>query len=100
MRIGYTFLAWLPSSLLGAGISLARAPLYQFYVQAAPSTGSDPGFDQQLAGLIMWVPGDVLFGSIVLALFVAFMQHEEQQEARIDRELDARDAAAQLKRLS
>jgi cytochrome c oxidase assembly factor CtaG len=97
MRIGYTFLAWLPSSLLGAGISLARAPLYQFYVQAAPSTGIDPGVDQQLAGLIMWVPGDVLFGSIVLALFVAFMQHEEQQEARIDRELDARDAAAQLK---
>jgi cytochrome c oxidase assembly factor CtaG len=93
MRLGYTFLAWLPSSLLGAGISLSRAPLYAFYVNAAPLTGVDPGFDQQLAGLIMWVPGDVLFVSILLALFVAFMQHEERQEERIDRELDARDAA-------
>jgi putative membrane protein len=94
-RLAYTFLAWLPNSLLGAGISLSRAPLYAFYVNAAPLTGVDPAFDQQLAGLIMWVPGDVLFVSIVLLLFVAYMQHEQAQEERIDRELDARDAAAQ-----
>jgi putative membrane protein len=92
-RLGYTFLAWLPNSLLGAGISLSRGPLYPFYVTAAQVTGADPTFDQQLAGLIMWVPGDVLFATIVLLLLVAFMRHEEQQEARIDRELDARDAA-------
>ena len=89
-RLAYTFLAWLPNSLLGAGISLAQGPLYPFYVNSAQVTGSDPGFDQQLAGLIMWVPGDVLFVSILLLLFVAFMQDEERQEARIDRELDAR----------
>ena len=88
-RIGYTFLAWLPNSLLGAGISLSRGPLYPFYVNSAQVTGADVGFDQQLAGLIMWVPGDVLFVSILLLLVVAFMQHEERQEARIDRELDA-----------
>ena len=58
-------------------------------------TGADASFDQQLAGLIMWIPGDLLFVTILLLLFVAFMQHEEQKEARIDRELDAREAAAQ-----
>jgi cytochrome c oxidase assembly factor CtaG len=94
MRLGYTFLAWLPNSLLGAGISLSRAPLYPFYVDSAQAVGIDPGFDQQLAGLIMWIPGDVLFVSILLLLFVAYMQHEQAQEERIDRELDARDAAA------
>ena len=94
-RIGYTFLAWLPNSLLGAGISLSRGPLYPFYVNTAQSTRADVGFDQQLAGLIMWVPGDVLFAAILMMLVVAFMQHEERREARIDRELDARDAAAQ-----
>ena len=41
----------------------------------------------------MWVPGDVLFVTILILLFVAYMQHEERQEERIDRELDARDAA-------
>ena len=45
----------------------------------------------------MWVPGDVLFAIILLLLFVAYMQAEERQEERIDRELDARDAAAQLR---
>jgi cytochrome c oxidase assembly factor CtaG len=89
-RFAYTFLAWLPNSLLGAGISLASGPLYPFYVNAARVTGSDAGFDQQLAGLIMWVPGDVLFVIVLMLLVVAFMQEEERQEARIDRELDAR----------
>jgi cytochrome c oxidase assembly factor CtaG len=91
-RLGYTFMAWLPSSLLGAGISLARAPLYPFYVASAQTSGVDPTFDQQLAGLIMWVPGDLVFAAILLILFAAYMQNEERKEAWIDRELDAREA--------
>jgi len=96
-RLAYTFLAWLPNSLLGAGITLSRGPLYPFYVASAGRTGVDPAFDQQLAGLIMWVPGDVLFASILLLLLVAFMHNEEQRAQRIDRELDAREAATQAK---
>lgn len=96
-RMAYTFLAWLPNSLLGAGISLSRAPLYADYVTAAQVNGTDAASDQQLAGLIMWVPGDVLFVTILLALLVAFMQAEERKEERIDRELDAREAAAHAK---
>jgi putative membrane protein len=95
-RLAYTFLAWLPNSLLGAGITLSRGPLYAFYVASAEQTGVDPIFDQQLAGLIMWVPGDVLFASILLLLLVAFMQDEERRAARLDRELDAREAATQV----
>jgi putative membrane protein len=91
-RLGYTFLAWLPNSLLGAGISLSRAPLYPYYVTTAQATHVDPLFDQQLAGLIMWVPGDVVFAVILLILFAAYMRDEERKEAWIDRELDARDA--------
>jgi putative membrane protein len=92
-RMVYTFLAWLPNSLLGAGIALARAPLYPYYVSAGQAYGFDAAYDQQLAGLIMWMPGDVLFVSILIGLFVAYMQAEERTEERIDRELDARDAA-------
>ena len=99
-RFAYTFLAWLPNSLLGAGISLARAPLYATYVSAAAVNHTDAGYDQQLAGLIMWIPGDVLFVIVLLALFVAFMQAEERSEARIDRELDALEAARRREALS
>jgi cytochrome c oxidase assembly factor CtaG len=91
-RMAYTFLAWLPASFLGAGIALSRGPLYAHYVERATINGNDPLFDQQLAGLIMWVPGDVLFATILILLFVAYMRDEEQKAMRIDRELDARDA--------
>jgi len=91
-RLGYTFFGWLPNSLLGAGINLSRAPLYPYYVTTAQSTGVDPLFDQQLAGLIMWVPGDLVFAIILMILFAAFMRDEERKEAWIDRELDAREA--------
>jgi putative membrane protein len=93
-RLAYTFLAWLPNSFLGAGITLSRGPLYPYYVTTAQINGTDALVDQQLAGLIMWVPGDILFAVILLLLFVAFMQAEECKEERIDRELDAREAAS------
>jgi putative membrane protein len=89
-RLAYTFLAWLPNSLLGAGITLSRGPLYPYYVVRAQANRIDAGFDQQLAGLIMWVPGDLLFAVILMLLFVAFLHDEERRAARIDRELDLR----------
>jgi len=96
-RMAYTFLGWMPNTLLGAGIVLSHAPLYSLYVASAAQYGIDPAVDQQLAGLIMWIPGDVLFASILMLLLVAYMNHEEREAERIDRELDARDAAAQVK---
>lgn len=93
-RMAYTFLAWMPNSLLGAGLTLSRGVLYPHYLQAAQTYGTDAAIDQQLAGLIMWVPGDLLFATILILLLIAFMHNEERTEERLDRELDARDAAA------
>ncbi len=95
-RLAYTFLAWMPNSLLGAGLTLSRGVLYPHYIQTAQTSAIDPAVDQQLAGLIMWVPGDLLFAIILILLLVAFMRNEEHRAERIDRELDARDAATQL----
>jgi cytochrome c oxidase assembly factor CtaG len=81
----------MPNSLLGAGITLSRGPLYPYYVARAQANGADAGFDQQLAGLIMWVPGDLLFAVIMLVLFAAFLQDEERRAEHIDRELDRLD---------
>jgi putative membrane protein len=96
-RIAYAFLGWMPNTLLGAGISLSSGVLYPMYVSSAAAMGIDPAADQQLAGLIMWVPGDLLFATILMLLVVALLRHEEREAERIDRELDAREAAAQIK---
>jgi hypothetical protein len=45
----------------------------------------------------MWIPGDILFAAILMLLFAAYLRHEEREAERIDRELDARDAAAHAK---
>lgn len=45
--------------LLGALLTFSRRALYPVYVTRAPALGLDPLVDQQLAGLIMWVPACV-----------------------------------------
>ena len=75
----------------GAGITLAPAVLYPYYLGPAHQLGVDPHTDQQIAGLIMWVPGDALFAGILMALFIAYLRQEGRSAERIDRELDARE---------
>ena len=41
---------------LGALLTFSRRALYPFYAGRAPQLGLDVLFDQQLAGLVMWVP--------------------------------------------
>lgn len=43
--------------LLGALLTFARAPLYAAHAGTTWPWGLDPITDQQLAGLVMWVPG-------------------------------------------
>lgn len=41
---------------LGALLTFSRRPLYPHYAARAPELGLDVLLDQQLAGLVMWVP--------------------------------------------
>ncbi len=57
------FVTFLHSGLLGGLLSLAPVPLYPAYGDRPLLWGLDPLTDQQLAGIIMWVP----IGPIYLA---------------------------------
>jgi putative membrane protein len=48
-------------SLLGAVLTLASRPLYFWHLTTTSAWGYTPLQDQQLGGVIMWVPGMVLF---------------------------------------
>lgn len=54
--------------LLGALLTFADSPRFPFYAERTPALGLTPLQDQQLAGLIMWVPGAVpyLVGGLAL----------------------------------
>lgn len=49
------------TGLLGAMLAFARQPWYPVHVLRAAGSGLSPADDQQLAGLIMWVPMGAIF---------------------------------------
>lgn len=71
MQLFYLFLMMFPSTALSAWITLSPAILYPFYGSQALQFGLTPRDDQQLSGLIMWIPGNALF---FIAFSIAFFQ--------------------------
>jgi putative membrane protein len=73
----YVFATALHSGGLGALITFAATPLYPLYVQR--SAGVDPLVDQQLAGLIMWIPAGLVMMIFGLALLSAWLGESERR---------------------
>jgi cytochrome c oxidase assembly factor CtaG len=65
----------LHNGLLGALLTFAGAPLYQAYTE--PVLGFTPLEDQQLAGLIMWVPASIVHLATLAMLFVGWLSKKE-----------------------
>jgi cytochrome c oxidase assembly factor CtaG len=59
--------------LLGALLVFSPRPLYGFYAEAAHLLGRDPLADQQLAGVIMWLVGGMIYLCAALALAWKFL---------------------------
>jgi putative membrane protein len=73
MRILYVFAMALQGSILGALITFAARPLYESHLESAGIWGMEPLVDQQLAGLIMWVPPALLYIGVAAYLFVNWL---------------------------
>lgn len=75
----YVFTTMLHSGLLGAMVALAPRVWYPSYGLTAPQWGFTGLEDQQLAGLIMWVPFGIVFLVIGLALFAAWLSESDRR---------------------
>jgi putative copper resistance protein D len=88
LRIGYLFVGMPQSSFLGLAIVSAPDVLYPHYATLVRSWGPTPLLDQQWAGGIMWVGGDMAFLlGLILAVWV-WMRAEEREAVRVDARLD------------
>jgi putative membrane protein len=76
----YVFTTTVHTGLLGAMLALTGSPLYSGYAVTAAAHGFDPLDDQQLAGLIMWVPAGFVLTLLGVALFVAWMGEAERRQ--------------------
>jgi putative membrane protein len=68
-------------SVVGAMITLADAPLYPFYVAAPRVMGLSPLDDQQIGGLVMWVPGGLVFWLAMTVVWFRWSVREERGDA-------------------
>jgi cytochrome c oxidase assembly factor CtaG len=84
-RLGYgvAVLAAFPtavhSSVLGALLTASPSPWYQSYLTTTEAWNLTPLEDQQLAGLIMWVPAGMIYLVGALALFASWLGETERR---------------------
>jgi hypothetical protein len=72
---------------------MASAPLYAHYATTSRTWGPTPLEDQQAAGGIMWVGGDIVFITILIGMTWLWMRAEERRSVGEDRRLEAERAA-------
>ncbi len=77
----YVFITSMHSGILGALLTFAPRLWYPLYQARTSRWGLSPLEDQQLAGLIMWVPAGLVFVLLGLALFAAWLGEAERRVA-------------------
>src|SRR6185437_6522948 len=89
-QVLYIFLMGMPAVLLGAGLTFMQ-PLYAPYLSDPIVWGLSHTVDQQLGGLIMWIPVNLFYIAIMSALFIRWMQRQEARQIEAERAGDAID---------
>jgi putative membrane protein len=72
----YLFTTTVHTSVLGALITFATRPWYSSYLQTSPHWGLSALEDQQLGGLIMWVPASLIYVGVALVLMARWIEAE------------------------
>jgi putative membrane protein len=93
VRAMYVFLQMPQNTFLAVTILNSSVVLYQHYATLARPWGPTVLEDQQTAGALMWIIGDILFLAGLAAILAGWMRHEQRQERVTDRRLDAERAA-------
>jgi putative membrane protein len=81
----YVFTTSLHSGLLGALLTFSGSVWYPSYVGLTNSWGLTPLEDQQLGGLIMWIPAGVLYAIAGLALVAGWLREAETRALKRER---------------
>jgi len=75
----YLFLAGVPMILVAAFVTLADEPLYRFYALAPRLFGISPLDDQVAGGVIMWVPGSLVYLIAITVVYFRWVATESEE---------------------
>ena len=84
----YLFIGCQPMVALGALLTFAAHPLYAPYVDAPRVWGLSPLGDQQLGGLIMWLPTNIPYLIALSAAFFLWVGERDRAEREAAGEFD------------
>jgi putative membrane protein len=70
----YLFAAAGQGTVLGALLTFAEAPWYPTHAASFATWGLTPLEDQQVAGLIMWIPGGLVYTAVALVILARILR--------------------------
>jgi putative membrane protein len=77
----YVFATAMHSGLLGAALTLSPRVWYPAHAATTAAWGLSPLEDQQLAGLIMWIPASLIFIAMGLYYFALWLKESDRRVA-------------------
>jgi putative membrane protein len=77
----YLFAQVLPMKVLAAMLTFSSFVLYPTYAEAPRVWGLSVLDDQQLAGLLMWIPGFLILFAVFTVVFLRFMERDDYTPA-------------------
>ena len=95
MTVPFLFLTVLQSGILGALMTFTSQPWYSTYALSAPNWELSALQDQQLAGLIMWMPGGAVFTLLTIGYFAAWLRALEKRSEKRESQSTRRTAGTQ-----
>ncbi len=78
-----TLITIIHSGFLGALLTFSPRPIYETYMTTVPLFGLSPLEDQQLAGILMWVPAGVVYLLAVIILAWRLIGEDSAAEKRV-----------------
>jgi cytochrome c oxidase assembly factor CtaG len=81
----YVFTTAIHTGILGALLTFSSRPWYSPYLLTTEAWGYTPLEDQQLGGLIMWVPASLVYLAAGLYLFSAWLKESDAALVRASR---------------
>lgn len=76
-RVLFMFTAAMQGVVLAALLTFGSTPWYPAYADSTAALGIDPVTDQQLAGLLMWIPSGLVYTTVSLVVLVRWIGQSE-----------------------
>ena len=84
LRLLYLFLATIQNVVLGAIITLSPDVLYTYYETVPRTWGISTADDQTIAGVIMWIPGTMMYFTAMAVIFLVLLKKDDARMRRLE----------------